>query len=93
MCLICHDVKEDTLGMLPCGHSFCLECSRLLTNRSVFGKNAKCPHCRAPFEAKQVVVIEPEEKIQALQQQSLPLDGMAAASTVLACRMWLPAPA
>lgn len=59
LCLICQDPKslEPELSLLPCGHSFCVDCAGLLYQQHKAAKTAKCPLCRKPFQPSAVAVV------------------------------------
>ena len=61
LCPICLD-KKNEIHVNPCGHMFCFDCIKKLTNR-------KCPICRADMVGiKEHPEFKFEENIQNIQQ-------------------------
>ncbi|KAF2182496.1 hypothetical protein K469DRAFT_585945 [Zopfia rhizophila CBS 207.26] len=59
-CPICFDGTENPTVFIPCGHTTCGECFQKLVDpaRAIQegneNRNAKCPHCRGPLNAKNI---------------------------------------
>ncbi|ROT61154.1 putative E3 ubiquitin-protein ligase SHPRH-like isoform X1 [Penaeus vannamei] len=64
-CPICQGDLGEKWAVLLCGHCYCMECMRTLSNRGFNGldkSNVKCPMCRQPTRTREISYVDTKAK-------------------------------